>query len=182
LRIILFAPPRPKNSGHSSHTIEGMTRTDAVLIVAILLVNACASTSASAPSPNDLQAAFVADSIKWASCVTTVESSRIANSAGGDAIVRVMPSFGNYERVLGANVSSEKPKLVAHSSDNGSIQLRIPADSIPESHSIRIVIRGFGWRPDPGTLTIFPGDTVKVEAKLCPQAVLLQTNTVGGPR
>ncbi len=148
-------------------------------LVMLLFGTACASPATNAPAPNDPRAAYLADSTKSASCVTTVESSRNPSSAGGEALVVVRPSYANNERVFGANLSSDKPKLVAQSWGNGIIHLRIPEDSIPASHSISVAIRLIGFRVDRGTLTVFPGDTVNVEARLCPQPMYLQTQIEG---
>jgi hypothetical protein len=118
---------------------------------------------------------FVADSIKEAKCKSTFDSSRSASRlSSGDAFIRVHASYREGDTVSGATFTSEKPRLVVQSWVDGVIRIALPTDSIPNSHSLPVTVRLIGFRLTKGTVEVFPGDTVNVEVRLCPQSFYTQ--------
>lgn len=148
-------------------------------VMSTLLMTVDCATAARSPEPdNSPHAVFVADSIQEAKCKSTVNSSRsTGRSSAGDAFIRVHASYREGDTVSGATFTSEKPHLVVRSWPDGLIRIALPSDSIPKSHSVPVIIRLIGFRPAKGTVEVFPGDTVNVEVRLCPQSFYTQEQT-----
>jgi hypothetical protein len=143
--------------------------------IAMLMVTVgCASAARSREPVDPRREAFVADSLKAAECKSTLSSSRIVrSSAVTDAFVRVHASYRAGDTVSGATLTSKKPQLSVQSRGDGIIRIGLPADSIPHSHVLPVAVRLIGFKAAMGMIEIFPGDTVDIEVRFCPQPLYL---------
>jgi len=113
----------------------------------------------------------------------THRSMRTRQSLSSDSVVvraSVKDTAGNT--ISGALLEIEGSGVRTTTRENGDASFVVPAEKIPESHRLRLTVRGPRHNFRRGQFQAFPGDTIDAEISICENHVVLQQaiGTTGG--